>query len=332
MSSYIKRLVRLFAERQHTDEVRNDFHLWLADDSFRDEKDEAMTDLWMETSAQPGEDTFKSLSKLNGRLGNKSRRPSLPAVRTRVFRYAACLIFFICSVGATFYLTKREYSETAMLENYSENGHINVFELPDGSVVKTNSQTHLFYPESFKGETRTVYLIGEADFKVKKDSKHPFIVKSGPMQVTALGTEFNVCAYPQNENLVATLLSGKVLVECAGDNSSYILHPGQGIVYSRTSGTSQLVDSDLDDVTAWQKGLYTFRGKSLEEILLTLERYYPVKFVYNESLLGQDRFNFRFRRDSELDDVLSVISEVVGNFSYSIEDDVCYLRAKKRNR
>ena len=37
--------------------------------------------------------------------------------------------------------------------------------LPDGTYVMLNSKSILLYPEKFTGETRSVYLIGEANFK-----------------------------------------------------------------------------------------------------------------------------------------------------------------------
>ena len=55
-------------------------------------------------------------------------------------------------------------------------------------------------------------MIGEANFKVNPDKKHPFIVKANDYQVTALGTEFNVNAYPENSELMATLLEGLSLI------------------------------------------------------------------------------------------------------------------------
>ena len=55
------------------------------------------------------------------------------------------------------------------------------------SYVLDVYKRQLLYPEKFTGETRSVYLIGEANFKVKPDKKHPFIVKANDYQVTALG-------------------------------------------------------------------------------------------------------------------------------------------------
>lgn len=66
-----------------------------------------------------------------------------------------------------------------------------------------NSDSRLAYPTVFKGKERVVSLEGEAYFKVAKDAAHPFIVKSGNLQIRVLGTEFNV--------YVATLLLMSVL-------------------------------------------------------------------------------------------------------------------------
>ena len=51
------------------------------------------------------------------------------------------------------------------------------------------------------------------DVYKRQDKKHPFIVKANDYQVSALGTEFNVNAYPENSELMATLLEGSVKVE-----------------------------------------------------------------------------------------------------------------------
>ena len=88
--------------------------------------------------------------------------------------------------------------------------------LPDGTQVMINSESTLLYPQQFTGDSRCVYLVGEANFKVRRDEAHPFIVKSADFQVTALGTEFNVSAYPEEEEVTATFILGKVFVAYNG--------------------------------------------------------------------------------------------------------------------
>ena len=67
--------------------------------------------------------------------------------------------------------------------------------LSDGTEVLLNSDSRLSYPTVFKGKERVVSLEGEAYFNVTKNTEHPFIVKSGNVQVRVLGTEFNMCSY-----------------------------------------------------------------------------------------------------------------------------------------
>ena len=79
--------------------------------------------------------------------------------------------------------------------------------LSDGTEVLLNSDSRLSYPTVFKGKERVVSLEGEAYFNVTKNTEHPFIVKSGNVQVRVLGTEFNMCSYtPDNVRVTQSLI------------------------------------------------------------------------------------------------------------------------------
>ncbi len=127
---------------------------------------------------------------------------------------------FIDNCFFYFYLSGiAEPPGSGLLQAYIPTAETRNITLPDGTQVLINSQSTLLYPQQFTGDTRCVYLVGEANFKVKRDEEHPFIVKSSDFQVTALGTEFNVTAYPDEDEVTATLISGKVLVEYNGQKN-----------------------------------------------------------------------------------------------------------------
>ena len=63
-------------------------------------------------------------------------------------------------------------------------------------------------------------LEGEAYFEVAKDKDKPFIVKTKEQSIEALGTKFNVSAYPTDSLLTTTLLEGSVLL-----TTQNLLHP-----------------------------------------------------------------------------------------------------------
>src|ERR1700722_14725033 len=88
--------------------------------------------------------------------------------------------------------------------------------LPDGTRVWLNSGTKIFYPARFTGSERVVELNGEAYFEVAHDHR-PFSVSlPGGTRVQALGTSFDVTAYPGEDSIQATLLEGMVNVQKSG--------------------------------------------------------------------------------------------------------------------
>ena len=54
--------------------------------------------------------------------------------------------------------------------------------LCDGTEVWLNANTRLIYPTAFVEKERTVYLEGEAYFKVTPNKQQPFIVKTPSIQ------------------------------------------------------------------------------------------------------------------------------------------------------
>lgn len=330
MKDYIQKIIRVFTDSEHSEEMTKEVHQWLVDKEHSDEKERALNTLWEETEGTVNADTWTSLAKVYDKLG-VGQQDVKPGFRMRIWQYAAAAVVVLAvAVSGTFYFTKDMYSEIAMIEKFTPAGSMNIIELPDGSKVQTNSGTILLYPEAFKGDTRTVYLIGEANFKVKKNPEQPFIVKSVTMSVTALGTEFNVMAYPEDDEIVATLIHGKIKVDCDNGKESYILNPGQQITYLRTTSKSILADANLEDVTAWQKGMFVFRGATMKEIFSTLERRYAITFQYNANLFNDDKYNFRFREHSSIKEIMDVMQEVVGEFDYKLQEDICYIKATKK--
>lgn len=107
----------------------------------------------------------------------------------------------------------------------SEQGDFKII-LSDGTRVWMNEESELRYPDEFVEEQRVVYLKGEAYFEVKKDSLHPFIVKTTSAQIDVLGTSFNVNS--REDVCVTTLVEGCVKIKnCYSD--SVIINPGQQV-------------------------------------------------------------------------------------------------------
>lgn len=332
MSNLFNRIIRMFASSAHGQALTDQFHRWLVDEEHAEEKKAALEQLWEETNAKADASTRRSLYEVYEKTGvtplERKQNAAVHRLTISWWRVAAAAVVLVClSVGGTLFLSRGFFGDVEMVEQYAKVGDTRTVLLPDGTEVLVNSTTLLLYPEEFRGSTRTVYLMGEANFKVKKNARKPFIVSTSQVDVTALGTEFNVSAYPDQDEVVATLLQGKVRVDC-NEQKQYILHPGQQVTYLKSSGESRLTDANLKDVTAWQRGMNVFRSKTVAEILEVLSRRFDVNLHYNVKQCSGDRYNFSFRKESNLPQIMAILKDVVEGFDYQMKDNEYTIRMK----
>ncbi|MDR1172126.1 MAG: FecR domain-containing protein [Bacteroidales bacterium] len=109
--------------------------------------------------------------------------------------------------------------------------------LPDGSLVWLNAGSEITYSPGFGMESRDLQLTGEAFFDVKSDSTKPFNVHTSGITVKALGTRFNVKAYPEDNMIATTLEEGTVdiMIQTAsgGKTQSIKLKPKEQLVIQK---------------------------------------------------------------------------------------------------
>lgn len=313
MKKYIDRIIALYVQSGMEAPLRDSFHQWLADGRFPKEKEDALLQLWNNTGGTPATDTWTSLEswKLKRQFAKEQK-----TVRFTAWKYAA-VITFIVAFSGMYIFTHRTPEEITFTEYFTDYGASDTITLPDGSVVQTNSVSLLVYPHNFGQETRTVYLSGEANFKVVRHTATPFIVRSKHMAVTALGTEFNITGYADDDEVKATLVSGSVRVTVADNQTDFILNAGEQFAYNTGRKNYSIRKVNLLHETAWQRGELVFRGTTLREILAALERKFAVSFQYNTAALGNDKYNFHFQKEASLEEIMEVIETVAGAFDYA---------------
>ncbi len=323
--SHIARIIEAFASHDYSPAVERKIQTWLADDSYRDEKDAAMDGLWKKAAASHSSFRRQAPGAWERfALSNNLPFPTgMTSIRVLRLWQIAAMFMTVVTVGMIFYAS---HPRTApdIVQQHTAVATMNTVLLPDGTEVILNSGSTLLYPEKFSYSERAVYLIGQGSFKVAHDKKHPFIVKSDNFQVTALGTEFDINAYPDEEEVTATLIEGSVKVEYANLSEKAILHPGQQLVFNKRTAKASLRHTDVDDVIAWQHGEMVLTGMTVPDILRTIERRYDYRFSYSPTAFSDDRYTFRFLQNAPLPEVMDIISDVSGgHVRYSITGKDC---------
>lgn len=155
--------------------------------------------------------------------------------------------------------------------------------LPDGSVVWLNSGSTLKYPQTFSKRNRQATLSGEAYFDITTDRTHPFLVKTDALNLRVMGTQFNVNAYPDENQVSVTLEQGKVAIEKPGSakkTSQFCnLEPGEHAVFQKNSGAIGKVPTTTDKFTSWKEGKLIFRNDPLALVIKRLERWYNTEIL-----------------------------------------------------
>ncbi|HMR19402.1 MAG TPA: DUF4974 domain-containing protein [Sphingobacterium sp.] len=191
--------------------------------------------------------------------------------------------------------------------------------LSDGTKVWLNSSSILWYPERFVGLDRLVELEGEAYFDVsslqREGKKSVFIVKSRHQKIEVLGTQFNVSAYNDQQEIVTTLVEGLVSVvpnDVVADR--FLLEPGyQSIVLGKDKTIREV---DIASYIAWKDGLFYFTNTSFDDLMRQISRWYNIEVVYR-SQIPQDTFTGKMSRDLSLMTVLELLN--VSNINVRIE-------------
>lgn len=292
---------------------------WLISSVDKTDKEEALESLWNEAEVSASESTSYSFNQTRRKIQQRTIQAPPTLFITRLLRVAAILLLPIIASTVTFLYIESTHHPVEMIECYIPNGEHKNFILPDGTEVVANSGSYLIYPDQFEGKTRTVYLQGEARFSVAKNKEKPFIVKTNHLSVEALGTEFNIRAYPGSDYTTATLKEGSIRVDIPQSNAaSSLLQVNEQLIYYHFSKKVELATVDATKSTLWETGYLIFQEVPIEEIISTLERRYDVQINYDTEKLRGQLFYIEFSPDNTLKEALSVLEEVTGKISFNI--------------
>ncbi|HEY0612173.1 MAG TPA: FecR domain-containing protein, partial [Chitinophaga sp.] len=188
--------------------------------------------------------------------------------------------------------------------------------LPDGTKVWLNAASSLRFPTQFTETTRSVDLTGEAYFEVAKNAAQPFHVKVEGMDITVLGTSFNIMAYTDENTIKTTLLEGAVKV--TKGNEERLLHPGQQSQLEAGSSIKVINNADIELAVAWKNGFTSFRSADIRTIMRQVMRWYNIEVEY-EGEIPQRVFTGDIPRDARLSELLQLLE--VSKIHFKMNND-----------
>lgn len=237
------------------------------------------------------------------------RKPVKTYEYYKIYSIAASILLLI-GIGCFAWILSRNQSSNTMFVATSGIQNMQSILLPDGSQVQLGPGSKLVYPSEFDGKTREVKLEGQAFFDVAKDKSKPFVVKTKDMDVTALGTAFEVFSYEMENSIETVLLNGKVKVDLLHGNHKreVILNPNDKLTLSRSDARISIEKVNATKYSDWRNlGILSFENEKLSMIIPRLEKWYGQKIFCQKDLANTYRFTFKVRNES-LDRILYMLN------------------------
>lgn len=300
------------------------------------------------------------------------KSPGFKVFSGAMLRYAAIVLMAFFLGGISHYaVSKKSFLSQSVSEKYfyfeSPRGSRAIATLPDGTKVWLNASTKISYLSDFNVQERVIQLEGEAYFDVTTNPSKPFIVKASNIDIKAFGTMFNVKAYPEENQVITTLVEGKVTIEGvdeANKRFSIKMAPKQCVTYStdnklvaqvgtkieptgnknsaNVSEVSPAVLPDLSIVrktlqepeinTSWKEERWVIANENLSNLSVMLER----RFNVNIKLLNEELNEYHFTgiiQNETIEQVINILSLTLPvKYSIDINNIELELNKELKNR
>lgn len=269
----------------------------------------------------------------------------------------AAVIIMLIGISGFFFFMNGSKNNSHFEKNILEvpYGSVSILTLPDGTKLWVNSGSKLTYNSDYGIKNRDIYLTGEAYFDVAKNRKLPFVVHALNVKIKAIGTSFNVKAYPDEKKVETTLIRGLVEIEKSGSKSIILLNPSQKIIISEIEKpklipqdaqkvqlrknmdvTSEESDStfilnkeiDTEKEISWKKGKLIFDREPLSTLIVKLERRYDVNFYFETEKLKEYKYTGIFKELS-LEQIMEAM-KFSSPIDFVIKDKNVFLKEKSK--
>ncbi len=224
---------------------------------------------------------------------------SVSSVKFVLPRVAASIILLAAISFIGFLLVNKNQVQQLALNSGNE---VKIDTLSDGSIITLNKASSLSYPSKFKGDKRAVALKGEAFFNITPDKEKPFIISVDSIEVTVVGTSFNIKAEKESTEIIVE--TGIVRVATSGQ--SVELRAGERIVFN--AGGTIAKEKVSDKLYNYYRSKeFVCDNTPLWKLVEVIKQAYQTDIVIGREELRNLPMNATFNNES-LDQVLKVIS------------------------
>jgi transmembrane sensor len=284
---------------------------WLINNQYYEE-----AEAWLKANWESSVNASTSLSfdEIRGRIRQnyeKRRKQKLQGWFRQVQRIAA-ILFIPLLIVSSWLIFQRNQDPSQWLALTTKPGEQTHVVLPDGSEVWLNVDTKLEYPTTFNQKNRQLELNGEAFFKVAKGKEYPFKVNTKDFEVMAVGTEFNISAYPDDANSSTFLKEGIVKFTHFSNGNTFEMKPGQQVIVNAERDSVSLQNTAIFYSGNWRNGELYFANEPMDAVFKKMERWYNIIIHFNPEEFTKETLVVNLKNGESDQRLLEIIDNAIG--------------------
>ena len=180
--------------------------------------------------------------------------------------------------------------------------------LLDGSVLTLNKNTKLSYVQKWLGKERLVnFMAGEVYFEIEKNPQKPFVIATGNVNITVLGTSFNV--KKAGGETIVTVNDG--VVKVAAGQEALILRKNEKAIVFQNTGRTEKSSATNQLYKYYVSNKFVAKNIKLTELMEVLNEAYGAEIEVSSERARNLNITTTLQYGS-LEENLEIISQTLG--------------------
>ena len=194
--------------------------------------------------------------------------------------------------------------------------------LNDGSKITLAADAKLRIPPNYNVQLRAVKLEGAGSFDVAPNVAKPFTVRAGEAYVSAVGTTFDVRAYPNEGTVSVRVRTGSVTMRAHGETQT--VAAGEALTLAKDGTMAKPTPTALEETFAWADDNFYVDAKPLSAVLPQIVRWYGMDLKVTDQSLLTRPVTMRAKLSSSREAIAALEQAAKVKFDY--EDKTMVLR------
>lgn len=192
--------------------------------------------------------------------------------------------------------------------------------LPDSSIVILEKGSKLTLLPAFnKKYNREVELQGKAFFDIVHNRSRPFIIYSGTVRTTVLGTSFDITAIPHSGIVKVNVIRGMVEVKGSKSGWSTYLKKNMQVVFNSGDSIISRKIVNAAKELSWNKADLEFNDISMDDAKSRLEDQFGYKIIIEDPKLKRETFTYSMRAKESPESFIRSICDFI-SAGYTIDN------------